>query len=162
MDSPSIIASFSNALETRVCGCEACKRSYRSCSPDKRAKWKHIGNSCNTDGDIVRWMCGACVGYYCSKPTTHRRCASDIVLFWDLLTDYSLQIRRFISIEMMQITLSRMSLQCREVEVSLNKIALRMMLICICRLSYDHPSCQSSCPSGCPSFFAGSIYDRQS
>jgi hypothetical protein len=70
---PSLFVSFSDSLETRICGRSACGKSYRSCTPEEQAKWEVVLNSRNTLGDAIRWVCGPCHVHYISKPTTHRR-----------------------------------------------------------------------------------------
>jgi hypothetical protein len=70
---PSLLVSFSDALETRVCGREACGREYTKCTPDEKSKWQFVGSSRNTNGVVNRWACGDCMVYYSNKQTVHRR-----------------------------------------------------------------------------------------
>jgi hypothetical protein len=76
---PSILASFTRTLETRVCGRESCRRAYSSCTPQEQRQWDRIENTHNTTGDI-RWFCGNCVKHYLNKETTRRQGASLIYL----------------------------------------------------------------------------------
>ena len=73
---PSIVASFTQTLETRVCGRNSCARTLSSCTPQERAKWDRIEDSHTGTGDFVRWFCGDCVEHYLNKLTTRRRGAS--------------------------------------------------------------------------------------
>lgn len=70
---PSLLASFTGSLETRICGRDACRRTYDSCSQDEKLTWKRILNSRNSAGDSFRWFCGDCVKYYRGKDSTHVR-----------------------------------------------------------------------------------------
>jgi hypothetical protein len=73
MEPPTILASFTDVAETRICGREVCKRQYRNCTHEEQAKWRRVGSSRNTDGDVARWTCGPCADYYANKLTTHRQ-----------------------------------------------------------------------------------------
>lgn len=70
---PFAYGSFTGTIETRVCGRDACRRLYGSCSEEEKTKWKRLSNSRNTNGDAIRWFCGGCVEHYCNKPTTRRQ-----------------------------------------------------------------------------------------
>ena len=90
---PSLIASFTDAHETRICGRDTCKKAYRDCTPDEKAKWKRLTNGRNTLIEDFRWVCGTCAEYYHSKLTTQRRGAIKVLQTIDVLTtDWFLQM----------------------------------------------------------------------
>jgi len=70
---PSVLVSFSDTLETRVCGHQDCQKPYSECSQEEKTKWKHVWNSRNTSGDSSRWLCGECWETYQERGTTHQR-----------------------------------------------------------------------------------------
>ena len=70
---PSLIASFTGSLETRICGRDTCREQYAECSEAAKAKWRLITNSRNTATDSVQWFCGPCYEHYRAKYTTHVR-----------------------------------------------------------------------------------------
>lgn len=86
---PSMLVSFSDAAETRVCGRECCRRAYASCSLDEKVKWKYMHSSRNTEGETARWLCGDCTAYYNNKPTTHRRGANANLMVLSRLLNFS-------------------------------------------------------------------------
>jgi hypothetical protein len=69
----SVLVSFSDALETRICGRDGCDKQYAKCSEDEKSEWRCASNTCNTNGVIMRWICGECMKYYESKKTTYQR-----------------------------------------------------------------------------------------
>jgi hypothetical protein len=71
--SPDLFVSFTDSLETRICGRDICRKRYSSCTPEEQAKWEPVANGRNTLGDASRWVCGPCYKYYLNKPTTRRR-----------------------------------------------------------------------------------------
>jgi hypothetical protein len=71
---PAVLVSFSDVLETRVCGGrETCGREYVTCTQAEKSKWQLASSSRNTNGKITCWVCGDCMEYYDNKGTTHRR-----------------------------------------------------------------------------------------
>jgi len=70
---PSVLVSFSDTLETRVCGRDTCQRTYITCTQDEKTKWGRVSNARNTNGDITRWVCGECMDNYMKRPSTRRR-----------------------------------------------------------------------------------------
>jgi len=70
---PSLVVSFTGSTETHVCRCNACRKTYASCSPEDKGNWKLISNSRNTATDSVRWFCGMCFEHYRVKYTMHIR-----------------------------------------------------------------------------------------
>lgn len=91
MDLPaSVLVSFSDTLETRICGREDCQRPYITCTQHEKSQWERVTNTRNTNGVITRWVCGDCMRYYASKNTTHRRGAKLHLFSIELLTDFLL------------------------------------------------------------------------
>ena len=82
---PSILASFTRTLETRMCGRDSCARAYSSCTPHEQQQWGRIQNSHNSAGDYIRWFCGDCYKYYLNKEMTRRQGASLIHLVFFFL-----------------------------------------------------------------------------
>ena len=75
---PTFMTSFTDAHETRICGQDTCGQMYRNCTPEEKALWKRLTNSCNILGETVRWVCRTCAEYYCSKSTTQRQGAINL------------------------------------------------------------------------------------
>ena len=70
---PTLMASFTDAQETRICGRGTCGQAYRDCTEEEKLQWKRVTNIRNTFGEAARWVCGACEEYYRNKSTTQRR-----------------------------------------------------------------------------------------
>ena len=89
--SGSVLVSFSDTLETCVCGCRNCQTPYGDCSQEEKTKWKLVWNSCNTSGDSSCWLCGKCWATYQERGTTHWRgvVAKLIVTSWLLIFSFS-------------------------------------------------------------------------
>ena len=79
---PTLMASFTGAHETRICGRDSCGQVYSDCTPDEKALWKRLANSRNTFGETVRWVCGSCAEYYRSKSTTQHRGVINILNYY--------------------------------------------------------------------------------
>jgi len=84
---PSILASFTRTLETHVCGCDSCARTYSSCTPQEKGRWDRLRNSHNNIGNYICWFCGDCIEYYNNKETTRREGASLILILSPFFLD---------------------------------------------------------------------------
>src|SRR5260221_21315 len=88
MEPPLLLVSFSDTSETHICGRDTCQWPLITCTEVEKLQWKHVSNIHNTNGDTTRWVCGKCIDYYKSRPTTCRRGAKLHLLSIELLTDF--------------------------------------------------------------------------